>query len=144
MLKLRYLLLVAAMGSGAWLHAQQSGTNYSKLAPDQGDDAPQVSIVQLIANPAQFDHKKVRIIGYLHLEFEGDAIYLHKEDMSTHIYENSVWINTPRDMTAEQRAALNNHYVLCTATFTSQRRGHMGMFAGELSDIVRLEVWVLN
>ena len=95
----------------------------------------------MIATPAKFDHKKIRIDGYLHLEFEGNAIYLHEDDFRAQISENSIWINTPNDMTADQRNALNNHYVLCTATFTSQRRGHMGMFGGELSDIVRLELW---
>jgi hypothetical protein len=95
MLKLKFLLFVVALMGVRCTHAQQSGTHYSKLSPDQGDDAPQVSIIQLIATPAKFDHKKIRIVGYLHLEFEGNAIYLHEDDFRARISENSIWINTP-------------------------------------------------
>jgi hypothetical protein len=32
----------------------------------------------LIADPKRFDGQTVRVIGYLHLEFEGNAVYLSK------------------------------------------------------------------
>jgi hypothetical protein len=43
-------------------------------------NAVDVSVVQLIANPQLFDGKKVRFVGFLRREFEGDAFYLHRVD----------------------------------------------------------------
>jgi len=44
-----------------------------------------VSVVQLIANPQQYDGKQVRLIAFLNLEFEGNALYLHREDFDKSI-----------------------------------------------------------
>lgn len=117
--------------------AQRSGY-YPSSGPD---NAEQVSLIQLIANPQAYDHKVVRIIGYLHLEFEGNAVYLHRDDFEHAIYENSLWINPPKDISPTQIKAVNDHYVICTARFVANRHGHMGMFGGELEDVRRLEVW---
>jgi len=38
-----------------------------------GDEVEWVSLIQLIANPREFDGKAVRIIGYARIEFEGTA-----------------------------------------------------------------------
>ena len=37
-----------------------------------------VSLIRLIANPEKYHGKKIQVTGYINLEFEGDAIYLHK------------------------------------------------------------------
>ena len=55
-------------------------------------------MIQLIANPQAYDHKLVRVIGYLDLQFEGNAIYFHSGDFEHAIYENSIWINLPKDI----------------------------------------------
>jgi hypothetical protein len=44
-------------------------------------------MIQLIANPQAWDGKHVRVIGFLRLEFEGDALYLHREDLRTGNHE---------------------------------------------------------
>jgi len=36
--------------------------------------------VPLIANPKDYHGKIVRVIGFVRLEFEGNAIYLHQGD----------------------------------------------------------------
>src|SRR5689334_5615455 len=50
------------------------------------------SIIQLIARPELYDGKLVRVIGFIHFEFEGDGIYVHKEDWEHHIYDNGLWV----------------------------------------------------
>jgi hypothetical protein len=110
--------------------------------PSNGpDEAQQVSLIQLIANPQAYDHKLVRVIGYLDLQFEGNAIYFHSGDFEHAIYENSIWINLPKDISPTQIKSVNDHYVICTARFIANRHGHMGMFSGEFDDVRRLEVW---
>jgi hypothetical protein len=106
-----------------------------------GTQPLQISIIQLIADPAAYNGKMVQVIGFLHLEFEGDALYLHREDFEMTLTRNSVWINRPRDLTKAQTEAINNHYVLCVGVFQADRNGHMGLFTGEIHQITHLELW---
>ena len=129
-------LLITA--STASTHAQMAGY-YPKGGPDNGVE--DVSLIQLIANPQAYDQKRVRITGFLHLEFEGDVIYLHSEDFHYSLAKNALWINVPKDMTQEQTKAVNDQYVICTGKFVASMRGHMGLNSGEISDVTRLEVW---
>jgi hypothetical protein len=111
---------------------------YPKGGPDMGEE---VSLIQLIANPDAYDGKRVRVLGYLHLEFEGDEIYLHREDFDYSIMKDAIWINMPTDITTVQRKAINDRYVICTAIFRSHRHGHMGMSSGEFDEVTRIEPW---
>jgi hypothetical protein len=122
-------LLIGGVTNSA--HAQMVGY-FPKGGADI--DADDVSLVQLIANPAKYDGKIVRITGFLHLEFEGNVIYLHAEDFRFSLTKNGIWINVPRDMTKEQMKAVNDQYVICTARFNARN-------SGEVTDVSRLQVW---
>src|SRR5262249_40467238 len=50
-----------------------------------------VSMVDLIANPQLFDGMNVLVAGYVHVEFEGRGIYLHKDDFRYGISRNGLW-----------------------------------------------------
>ena len=100
------------------------------------------SLITLIANPEKYNNQHVRVIGYLNLEFEGNGLYLHKEDYERAIEKNGLWIDMPRDSLNSpdiKRCKLN--YVLIEGTFDSEDKGHKGMWSGSLKDIKRLEVW---
>ncbi|WP_433830457.1 hypothetical protein [Flavobacterium anhuiense] len=101
-----------------------------------------VSIIKLISTPEKYDGKQVQVIGYLNLEFEGTAIYLHKEDYSKGIYQNSFWVNFSKE-TAEKKNLndYNKKYVIIVGTFDMNARGHMGMFGGTIKNITRLDLW---
>ena len=113
---------------------------YPKGGPDTSSQ--DVSLVQVIANPQQYDGKKIRFIGFLRLEFEGNAAYLHQEDYDNGISMNAIWIDVPSDMTEVQKKDTNLHYVICAGTFRAADHGHMGMFSGSLANVYRLEVWL--
>ena len=129
-------LLLIAQNSPT--HAQMAGY-YPKGGPD--NDVEDVSMIQLISNPQAYDNKRVRITGFLHLEFEGNSIYLHSEDFRYALTKNALWIDVPKDMTQAQTKIVNDQYVICTGTFVASRRGHMGMNSGEIADVTRLQVW---
>lgn len=118
---------------------QRRGGYFPKPGPD--DSVQDVSLIQLIAQPEKFQGKQVRFIGFLRIEFEGNAIYLHREDFDHMIANNAVWVNIPRDMTKRQRDDVNMHYVICVGIFRADLHGHMGMFAGEITNVRRLEFW---
>jgi len=107
-----------------------------------GDSTENVSIVQLIANPKEFDHKRVQIIGYLRLEFEGDVIYLQEDDHRFAITKNGLWVDLPKEITPKQIAAVNNKYVICDGLFIAGEHGHMGSSSGTIKEISRLQIWV--
>jgi hypothetical protein len=100
-----------------------------------------VSLIQLVANPDTYNGKKVRVTGFLRLEEEGNALYLHREDYEMRLMKNGVWIDSPRDMTKAQADAVNNHYAICEGVFRSKWKGYGGMFSGEINHITRLEQW---
>ena len=119
-------------------HAQMIGY-YPKGGPDIA--AEDVSMIQLIANPQTYDGKTVHLIGFIHLEFEGNVIYLHEEDFRHGLTKNGLWIDLPKGITQAQIKSINDQYVICTAQFEAKMHGHMGLNSGEVTHVTRLEVW---
>lgn len=97
-------------------------------------------MVQLIADPKRFDGQTVRVIGYLHLEFEGNAVYLHREDFERSILQNGIWIELTE---AQQKSStkFNNGYVLVEATFSASEKGHLDLWPGSLQRVSRVSNW---
>jgi hypothetical protein len=139
---MKYFLAILVLAFG-FHGAEAQGVRGYNAHPDEGSavEGANTSIVELIANPQRYDNRRVRIIGFLRLEFEGNGIYLHQEDFIHGIAENAIWVDPPKAMTKEQMNQVNNKYVICEGVFHAKLHGHMGMFAGELSDINRLESW---
>jgi hypothetical protein len=100
-----------------------------------------VTVVQLIVTPEKFDGKLVRVIGFLRLEFEGDVLYLHREDYENAILGDGIWVDVTPDI-RKQSAILNMQYVLLEGVFSSSEHGHMDMFSGTIKQIRRAEQWV--
>jgi len=122
---LAFALMVTSMG---WAAAEQ---------------ARDVSMVQLIADPARYSGQAIRVIGYLHLQFEGDALYLHQEDFRRAIIQNSIAISLTE---AQRRAAtkLNKAYVLVEGRFRAGEEGHLGLWQGTVHDVDRLSAWTVD
>jgi hypothetical protein len=109
--------------------------------PARGDcPLADVSLVQLISTPERFDGRHVRVIGFVHLEFEGNAAYLHREDFDSGLLKNAVWVDFRRG-TLSSSHPINDRYVLLEGVFDARHFGHLGLFAGTLSDITRAEPW---
>jgi hypothetical protein len=106
--------------------------------PAVAGEAPQnVSIVQLLATPEKFNGKFVRVIGFLCLEFEGDAVYLHREDFVHGLTQNALWVDVPE----KRDEALSQHYVLLEGTFDATSHGHMDLFGRAIKNITRMTLW---
>jgi len=97
-------------------------------------------MIQLIATPAQYHGKQIRVIAFLNLEFEGDALYLHRDDFVRSIFKNGIWIEL-LGRRGEAYAPLSGGYVIAEGTFDAEKRGHFGMWSGTLKDVRRLEPW---
>ena len=95
-----------------------------------------VSIYELLANPLRFDGKRVRLIGFAHFEFEGNALYPHRDDWDQRILRNGLWLHPP-----PHGDSLSDHYVLVEARFRARPQGHLGLWSGTLDSVTRLVRW---
>ena len=85
-----------------------------------GAEMPQdVSMVQLLSTPEKFDGKLVRVFGFLRLEFEGDALYFHREDDVQGLTRNGIWVDRTDAMERDANK-LNSHYVLIEGVFDAE------------------------
>jgi len=100
-----------------------------------------ISLVKLIATPEKYHEKKIRVTGFMNLEFEGDAIYLHKEDYEKSLSKNGFWVAFSDKLDRKEIIKLNKGYVLIEGTFNMDRHGHMGLFGGEIYNITRVIKW---
>jgi len=91
-----------------------------------------VSMVDLIANPELFDGMKVLVTGYVHVEFEGRGIYLHKDDFLYGITRNALWLSETNsvDLTKCQDA-----YAIVRGRFIAGIGGHNDGWTGALDSV---------
>ncbi|MCX6992652.1 MAG: hypothetical protein NT011_05835 [Kiritimatiellaeota bacterium] len=97
-----------------------------------------VSMIQLVASPEKYEGKYVRVMGFLRLKFEGNGLYLHREDYEKSLYKNGVWVHVAE---TEANRKFNMKYVLIEGTFDSKDKGHMGLWSGAIKDIKRIDFW---
>ena len=115
-----------------------AGLGATRAAGAQESEPVTVSLVQLIATPERYDGKRVLVDGFVWLEFEGDAVYLHKDDYEHALYKNGLWLDVP-ERYEKQRRTLRGRYALVVARFDAGSKGHFGMWSGGLRDVERLE-----
>jgi hypothetical protein len=95
-----------------------------------------VSLVRLLASPQEFDDRLVLVYGVPQIEFEGNALYLYKEDFVWGLYTNAVWMDVPAESWKDWKR-YSGKYVAVEGTFNAQRHGHNDMFGGTLERITR-------
>lgn len=123
----RYLVPVMALLLTSSLVAWKSAGN---------EEPTDVSMISLIATPERYEGKLVRVRGYMHLEFEGDGLYLHRDDEKYALYNNGVWVGP---FTSPPPKNANNKYVLIEGRFSGKDKGHMGLWSGAIRDVTRCD-----
>lgn len=99
-----------------------------------------VSLISLIARPSEFDGKLVRVIGFARLEFEGNAIYLHREDYLQGITRNGLWLDV-RSASKKSATRVSDGYVIVEGVFSMKDQGHLGLWSGSIQKITRMDPW---
>ncbi|MEQ9231572.1 MAG: hypothetical protein RIF46_12890 [Cyclobacteriaceae bacterium] len=92
-------------------------------------------MIKLIVTPEKYHNKEIIVSGFLNLEFEGTAIYLHEEDFKNGLSKNGFWVNFSDEVTKDQLSIANSNYVMLRGTFDSERRGHFGLWSGTIRNI---------
>lgn len=112
----------------------------AQVGPDSARQAiTTVSLLQLIATPERFDGRRVRVMGFLHLELEGNALYVHREDLDANLVANAIGI-VPSPAVTAQRKRLDDRYVLVEGTFQASA-SDTDMGAGALRDVTWIDRW---
>jgi hypothetical protein len=99
-------------------------------------------MIALIASPKVWHGKKVRTVGYVHLAFEANAIYVHRDDEIYGIRANGLWLDLPEDVARKYRRTGKavDAYVQVQGTFNANLYGHLGRYSGTIENITRFEV----
>ena len=97
-----------------------------------------VSIVDLLAHPAAFHGRQVRLSGFVRLEFEGTAVYLGRDDYEYGLSRNGLWLDVPHEQFM-RAGAWRGGYATVVGTFDATLTGHFGMWSGGLREITRLD-----
>jgi hypothetical protein len=130
----------AVLAVAGWTAAHAGGQ-----APAEGEkpgSSPKrplaLSLLQLIATPEAFDGKYVRVFGFVRIEHEGTAIYLHREDAEHVLTKNGLWLEGFREGQVADR------YALVEGRFSVKNQGHLGLWSGAIEDITRMEPWEIR
>jgi hypothetical protein len=87
-----------------------------------------VSLIHLIAHPERYDGKRVRVAGFLCLEFEGTCLFLHREDRDHCLFQNALWVSVRYgDLTQDRAKELHHRYVTIVGTFRRDVTGHLAV-----------------
>lgn len=113
----------------------QEQTHISSASPGPVD----LGMVALLAAPEKYESKVVRVIGFLCIEFEGDALYLHEEDYRYGLTKDSFALRLT-DSQRKQFKNLNLKYVLIEGTVYANGP-ELDMWSGAIGNIVRFEAW---
>ena len=97
-------------------------------------DIVDVSIVQLIANPADWEGRIVRVRGFCHIAFESTGIFLHREDSEIMNLQNGIWL----DVKPNSYEMLSEKFAFVVGRFTNKYHGHLGAWAGTIRDVSKL------
>lgn len=115
------------------------GTELIMSTPTEPQQPLSVSIIRLIANPAPYDGRLVRVTGFCRIEFERTAVYLHQEDSRVGISKNALWLDIDRS-DRQRYTEGDQKYVLIEGTFDANNAGHRGLFSGAIREIKRFQV----
>lgn len=100
---------------------------------------PVVSMLQLIANPEKYNGKPVSLIGFMHVGFESDIVYLNYEDYRHGILENGLWFERTTEITKNELLDMN--YVMLSGTFVARPISYSRFSAGGVTNVTRASPW---
>lgn len=118
----------------------------SQVGSTKNEPILNLSLVNLLAKPDEYHGKFIRLKGFIILEFEGNAIYLTKDDAQYGVTKNGLWVefdpNLWIDPSTDKRIDLekqfNGKFVLIEGIFNKDEFGHMGMNSGSIKSITRI------
>jgi hypothetical protein len=136
-----YLLNSLLIGAGCDGSVQKGQVKTSDTTIVHQPLDKSVSLITLVGTPEKYNGQQVRVKGFLNLEFEGNGVYLHKEDYDLGIDKNALWIDLEgAKVDSTQYKICNKHYVILEGTFQMNNKGHHGSYSGAITKINRIDL----
>ena len=134
---IRLVIVCAMAGCSAAPQAGRfpQGVAETHLASPPPGDVMLLSLVALLSRPQDFDGKAVQVAGYGHFEFEGNALYLHREDLERGVVTNSIRLDVPED---DPFLPFNDQYVIVAGVFRATP-GQGAIRSGTLTALFRYD-----
>ncbi len=113
------------------------------LSPKAGETPLSVSPYALLANPAAYEGKLVRLMGVANLEDRRQALYANRDDSYAMRTPSAVWLDLPTSVVegdGGQRYQLNWRDVVVEGRFTAGMVTGEDAYAGQLRKIQLFEV----
>lgn len=107
------------------------------LSASEKQEAVNVGMVALLANPPKYQGKIIQTTGFMCLEFEGNALYLHEEDFRYNNLKNALWLGVSPAQKIQFKA-LNLKHVIIEGTFNVNGPSQYG---GAINDITDIKNW---
>ena len=100
------------------------------------------SMVAILARPEDFEGRRVRVQGVLHLELEGDQLCLDKDSVRHIVPKNCIWVGLdPRlQKSCKEISQWNGWYALLEGEISAKDHGHMGLFQASVRDVSHILV----
>ena len=99
-----------------------------------------MSLVQLLATPEKYEGKQIRVIGFLVFGFEGDSLWLHREDYENGIDGNGVRVERTQEM-ARALDKLNRNYVEIVGLFQEEPMASGPGSVGHIVAVQKCDLW---
>jgi len=114
----------------------------STVVPAFGDSrvAAPISMIRVLANPQEYDGKRIAVVGFLGLHKDGNILYLHREDEEMALYKNGLTVDCDSPLTQDDVVRMNMHYVYLGGIFDAHHVGPLGS-SGTIKQAVNLVLW---
>jgi len=107
----------------------------------RADPVPRVSLVQLIARPTDFDGQRVRVIGYVTIGFEDQALFLGPADFENGIFESSVEL----ELGKREMPLTSNEYAMVEGIFhVKSPTTPVRLGVGMIDSITQIQPWFMS
>ena len=109
-------------------------TSASQDAQPPSEEVHRIPLVRLLVTPEAYDRKLVEVDGYIHLEFEDNGLYLHKDDFLYSQMKNGVWVASRPCTSVAGETTFTSGYATVRGRFLAGRHGHMGLWSGSIDE----------
>jgi hypothetical protein len=112
--------------------------NPPAVTESEGDMVPArpTTLRWLISHAADFDRKRVSVVGFYHGEFEGSEV--RSEEKSD--YSENLWCDTISAFAPNKTSFCQDCWVRLDGVFLRGPQGHFGLWPGELTRVTRVEI----
>jgi|GEM_PF-4700563 len=100
------------------------------------------SLVRVVANPEDYDGKRVLLKGFLQRGFEESGLYLSRDDAAILNSRQALWVGSLKDG-REGNDFPDEGWVMIVGKFRYERgkgSGHMGLWLAEITDIEQIQI----